>query len=175
MVVSDFAHRLQIESVRDGSRIDLIADEAERAAVAERLGLLSLDRFEAHAALSRDGKTVKAEGRVKASLAQACIASGDPVRAAIDEAYSLVFVPAPVVGAPEAELELGEHELDTVFHDGLAIDLGEALADTLGLALNPYPRGPNAETALKEAGVMSEGEAGPFAILAQLKKGNAEE
>ena len=42
-----------------------------------------------------------------------------------------------------------------------AIDLGAALADTLALALDPYPRSPSAEAALKEAGVLSEEQAGP--------------
>jgi len=56
-----------------------------------------------------------------------------------------------------------------VFHDGTTIPLGEALVDTLSLALDPYPRSPNAEAALKDAGVLSEEEASPFAVLAALK------
>ena len=172
----DFAHRLAIDSIRDGDRLDLTADEGERAAVAKRLDLLSLDRFEAHVMLHRDGKTVTCEGRVKAQLKQACIASGDPVLAAIDERFALRFVPAPTIDAPEAELELDEDSLDTMFHDGQAIDLGEAIADTLALALDPYPRGPDADAALRAAGVMSEAEAGPFAALAKLKsRGNSGE
>ena len=170
----DFAHRLTIDMIRDGDRIDLTADESERSAIAKRLDLVSLDRLEAHIKLNRDGKTVRCEGRVKALLHQACIASGDPVAASVDETFIIHFAPEPKIDAPEAELELAGDELDTVFHDGQAIDLGTAIADTLGLALNPYPRGPNASVALKEAGVMSEGEAGPFAILAKLK-GNPSE
>ena len=42
-------------------------------------------------------------------------------------------------------------------------------ADTLALSLDPYPRSPNAEAALKDAGVLSEEEASPFAALAALK------
>lgn len=168
--MSDFARRLPIDQIRDGQRLDLTADEAERAAVAKRLGLLALSRFEAHVVLGREGKIVTADGRVRAQLDQACIATGEPVPARIDEAFTLRFAPPPVVEGPEPEIELGAHELDTVFHDGHTIDLGEALADTLGLALEPYPRGANAELALKQAGVIGEGEAGPFAILAQLKR-----
>jgi uncharacterized metal-binding protein YceD (DUF177 family) len=56
-----------------------------------------------------------------------------------------------------------------VFHDGAAIDLGTAIADELALVLDPYPRGPNAEAALKAGGVLSEEQAGPFAALAKLK------
>jgi uncharacterized metal-binding protein YceD (DUF177 family) len=56
-----------------------------------------------------------------------------------------------------------------MFHDGAAIDLGSAIADSLALAVDPYPRSPSADAALKDAGVLSEDEAGPFAALAALK------
>ena len=172
MGMSDFAHRLPIDQIRDGARMDLTADEAERAAVAERLGLIGLHRFEAHVTLRREGRIVDCAGRIKAQLSQACIASGEPVAAAIDEAFAIKFVPAPVVEGPEPEIELGEGDLDTVIHDGQVIDLGEAVADSLALALDPYPRGPKADEALKAAGVLSEAEAGPFAALAKLKGGS---
>ncbi|NWN13490.1 hypothetical protein GY655_27460, partial [Escherichia coli] len=63
-----------------------------------------------------------------------------------------------------------------VFYSGGAIDLGEAAAETLALALDPYPRSPAAEAALRDAGVISEEEAtrlaeesGPFGGLAGLR------
>ena len=170
--MSGFAHRLPIDSIRDGDRLDLVADEAERAAIAKRLNLLRLDRVEAHVMLHREGRTVKAEGRLKARLEQACSASGEPVAEAIDEPFSLAFIPAPAGSEPDAEIELGKGDLDIMFHDGAVIDLGDAIADTLGLALNPYPRGSSGDAALKEAGVLSEAEAGPFAVLAKLKRGD---
>jgi uncharacterized metal-binding protein YceD (DUF177 family) len=170
--MSDFAHRVPIDQIRDGQRLDLTADEGERALVARRLDLLSLSRFEAHVVLGREGKIVTCAGRVRAQLDQACVATGEAVPARIDEAFTLRFAPPPVVEGPEPEIELGADELDTVFHDGQTIDLGEALADTLGLALDPYPRGADAEAALREAGVLQEGEiaSGPFAALAALKR-----
>lgn len=167
--MNDFAHRLQLDQIRDGDRIDLHADDAERAAVAERLGLLALSRLEAHAAIDKDGDRIQAKGRVRASLEQPCVATGEPVPAMVDEAFDLRFVLAPTSGSADEEYELGDEELDTIFHDGMAIDLGSAIADTLSLALDPYPRSANAESALREAGVMTEEEASPFAALAALK------
>jgi uncharacterized metal-binding protein YceD (DUF177 family) len=167
--VSDFAHRLPLDQIRDGDRIDLCATEQERAAVAERLGLLSLDRLEAHAMLTRDGQKITASGRLKAALEQACVATGDACPAHVDEPFQLVFLPEPRTGADE-EVELGGPDLDTVFHDGSAIDLGSAIGDTLALALDPYPRSAGADAALKEAGVLTEDEASPFAALAALKE-----
>ena len=170
----DFAHRLPLDRIRDGDRIDLAADEAERSAIAERLRLVSLDRLEAHAALEREGDWVRAKGRVRAALAQSCVATGEPVAEHVDEAFELLFVPEPSDPAPDEEIELKPEECDVVFYEGGAIDLGSAVADTLALSMNPYPRTAGAEAALREAGVLSEEQAGPFAVLAKLKKGGGD-
>ena len=167
--MNDFAHRLTLDRIRGGDRIDLSADAAEREAIAERLGLASLERLDAHAVLERDGDKIRASGRLKAALEQRCVATGEPLPVRVDEAFELHFIPAPVAGGGDEELELGPDELDTMFHDGQSIDLGAAIADSLALTLDPYPRSPGAEAALKEAGVISEEEAGPFAALAALK------
>lgn len=168
----DFAHRLRLDSIAGGERLDLVADEAERKAVSERLRLASLERLEAHAVLDRDGPRVRARGRVRAALEQSCIATGEPVAEHVDEPFEISFLPAPVEGAPDEEIELGSADCDVVFYDGQAIDLGKAIADTLALAIDPYPRSPDAEAALKQAGVLSKAEAGPFAALAKLKRGD---
>ena len=171
-MIEDFAHRLTLDRIRDGERVDLNADDAERQAIAERLDLSSLDRLEAHASLAVDGDRVRACGRVAASLEQRCVVTGEPVAAHVDEPFEIAFVPEPRAG--DEEIELRPEDCDTVFHDGATIDLGSAIADTLALALDPYPRSASAEAALREAGVLSEEEAGPFAALAKLKKGFGE-
>lgn len=167
--MNDFAHRLTLDKIGDGDRLDLVADEAERTEVARRLNLLGLERLEAHVILARDGERISAKGRVKAALDQACVATGEPVRALVDEAFELHFVPELKTPIPVDEVELSGDELDTLFHDGQAIDLGAAIADSLALALDPYPRCAGADEALREAGVMTEEEASPFAALAALK------
>jgi uncharacterized metal-binding protein YceD (DUF177 family) len=168
-MIEDFAHRLTLDRIRDGDRVDLVADDDERRAIAARLDLATLHRLEAHASLARDGEKIRATGRVAASLDQCCVVTGEPVAAHVDEAFEIAFVPEPRTGAEE-EVELRPEDCDVVFHDGAAIDLGTAIADTLALSLDPYPRSASAETALREAGVLSEEEAGPFAILARLRK-----
>jgi uncharacterized metal-binding protein YceD (DUF177 family) len=170
--MSEFGHRIAIDSIRDGHRIDITADEAERKSVADRLGLLSLECLKAHVTLDREASRVKAAGRIGASLEQSCIATGDPVTEHIDEPFEVMFVPEPAQAAPDQEIELGEADCDVVFYEGGAIDLGTAIADTLALAMNPYPRSAGADAVLKEAGVVSESEAGPFAALARLKRGS---
>jgi uncharacterized metal-binding protein YceD (DUF177 family) len=165
-----FARHLRLDQLRDGERLDLVADDAERAAIAKRLDLSALHRLEAHVCLERTGDIVRAKGRLLATLDQSCVVTGDPIAAHVDEPFVLMFVPEPPVARPDEEVELAPGDLDVVFHDGAAIDLGNALADTLALSLDPYPRSAGAEAALKEAGVLTEEQASPFAVLASLKK-----
>lgn len=169
----DFSHRIALDTIRDGDRIDLSAGEAERASVAKRLGLQSLGRLEAHATLARDGALVRVEGRLRAALQQSCVATGEPVAEHVDEPFAIVFRPEPREGRPDEEVELGPEDCDVVFYEGTEIDLGTAVADTLALSVDPYPRSAGAEAALREAGILSEEQAGPFAALAKLKKGDS--
>lgn len=172
---ASFANRMPLNQVRDGQRVDLVADEEDRRRIAERLGLGSIERLEAHATLAREGSKVRASGRLKAALTQHCVVTGEPLDTHADESFEILFVPQPEPGGPDEEIELSEQECDVVLHDGSAIDLGDAVADTLALSLDPYPRSAGADAALKEAGVLSEAQAGPFAALAKLKRGGSDE
>lgn len=164
MITPEFSRPIRIDTLGEGGRaIAIEADEAERAALAERFGLISLALLAADAALRREGETILAEGRVRAMAEQACVATGGPVPVAIDEAFSLRFVPE---GDAE-EIELDVEDCDTIDYSGSAVDLGEAIAETLALSLDPFPRAPDAEAVLKAAGILSEDEvvSGPFAAL----------
>ena len=89
-----------------------------------------------------------------------------PVR--IDEPLALRFVPA--AEPEEEELELAESDLDEIPFEGHVFDLGEAVAQSLALAIDPYATGPEAERVRKEAGLSDEAASGPFAALAALKE-----
>ena len=172
-MTSRFAHHLRLDQIHDGDRLDLVADEGERREVAKRLGLPSIECLDAHVTLTRNGDIVRAEGRLAAALDQSCVVTGDPVAAHVDEPFALIFMPEPQAHRPDEEIELGEEDCDIVFYDGAAIDLGTAIADTLALNLDPYPRSAGADAALKEAGVLSEAEASPFAALAKLRNSDS--
>ncbi len=149
------------------------AEEAERAALAGRFGLVAIHRLEAEAMLSREGENMLAVGNLRATVIQSCVATGEPFEEQVEAPFRIEFRPAPAGVGPDEEVELGEGDLDTVFYNGAAIDLGEAVAETLSLSLDPYPRAPGAEEALREAGVKDEEEAAressPFAALQGLK------
>lgn len=166
----EFSRPVRIDTLGETPhRLTVEADEGERAALAKRFDLVAIGRLTAEAALSRKGDAVRASGIVAGAVTQSCVASGEPVEARIETPFELLFRPQPEGPDPAEEIELGEQELDTIFYEGGAVDIGEAVAETLFLNLDPYPRAPGAEEALSAAGVKSEEEAGPFAALAGLR------
>ena len=170
MTVPELSRLVRLDALgAEPKRLGIEADAAEREALAKRFALRAIAKLKAEAELVRKDEEVVASGRLRASVTQSCVASGEPVEAEIDEPFALVFRPGPEAGRPDEEVELSEAELDVTFYDGASLDLGEAVAETLALALDPYPRAPAAEQALKTAGVKSEEEAGPFGGLAALR------
>lgn len=170
----EFSRTFRVDTLGSSPRqVSIGADEGERAALAERFGLVGISALSAEADLVRSGDTVRASGTVRAQVTQSCVATGAPVEAEIEEEFEIEFRPHPEAEGPEEEIELSGSELDVVFYDGAAVDLGEAVAETVSLALDPYPRSEAAEQALREAGVKKEeearAEASPFAALGPLR------
>ena len=169
----EFSRPVRIDTIGGGPRsLSVTATPAERAALAARFDLLALDRLEAELSLTRVETTIAARGRLQAEAVQACVATGEPVPTVIEEEFSLLFQPPPVVNGGEDEVELGAEELDVIFYEGSAVDVGDAVAETFALALPPFPRAPAAAQALAQAGVLSEDQAeadkiarSPFAVL----------
>ena len=168
MTPPEFSRMIKLDTVGvQAQQIVLEASKAERAGLAARFGLVKLDRLTAALSYNRKGASVDVIGRVDAAYSQPCIATAVPVPGRMKEAVAFRFV-AAIETAPDAEIELSESECDVIEHDGKAVDLGEAVAQTLGLSLQPYPRSPDADVALKAAGIKSEGEVGQFAGLGAL-------
>lgn len=168
IVANEFARPVRLDALGEMPReIRVEAESDERDALARRFGLLAVERLAAMAAVRRAGDAVFAEGRIEAAIVQACVATGEPVPAQVSERFALRFEPA--AGAAGDEVELAEGDLDVVPYSGGAIDLGEAAAETLGLALDPFPRAPDADERLREAGVTGGTGAAAFAALGALR------
>lgn len=153
-----------------GSAVDIEASAAERAALAARFGLVRIDRMTARIDLEREADGASAKGRLQAAIVQSCAVSGEDLPISIDEPVNLHFIPARGPTAPDEEIELEAEDLDEIEFEGSLFDLGEALAQTLALAIDPYAAGPNAEEARRKAGLLDKDTSGPFAALAALKK-----
>lgn len=166
----EFSRIVKLRAI-SGAPVMLEASEAERAALATRFGISAVDRLTASVDLVRKGERVRAEGSLIADVVQACAISGEDFGHRIEEAIALAFVPAG--GVPESEeIELDADDLDEIEYEGEAFDLGEAVAQTLGLVIDPYAEGPDADTARRKAGLVSDDVAGgPLAeALRALKK-----
>ena len=169
MNTPEFSRSLDVRQV-EGKSVHLAANENERAALARRFGLVSVGKVEADIQLERAGTVVKANGRLSADIVQSCAVSGDDLPVSIDETLSFRFVPEASGHSPDEEIELGADELDEIEYSGTQFDLGEAVAQSLALAIDPFAVGPNAEAARQQAGIVGEEATGPFAALAALKK-----
>ncbi len=167
-MIPEFSRRERLDTIGErGRTVTIAADADERAAVAKRFGLVSIARLEATLAVRREAGSVFAQGQVTGDVVQACSVTGEPLPVTIDETVSLRFVEEFETEADE--VELSEDVLDTMPIEGGAIDLGEAAAETLALALDPFPRGPNAAAALAAAGVVAEEDFQPANAFAGLK------
>ena len=174
---AEFSRLVTVEDVGErGKIVEIEAGTAERQALARRLALVSLDRLTAKAALERQGEGRATALRVNftADVVQSCVVTLDPVPARIEDSFELVFVPEDEAPADRVEVVVTEDEDDPPepLRQG-GIDVGEALAEHLALALDPYPRRPgvSVEEVLAEAGVAGEDAEGPFVALRRLKKG----
>lgn len=167
-MTTEFSRLERLDTIGGEDRtVTITADADERAALAHRFDLVGVERLEGAFAVRRDPAGVLVRGTVRAAVVQACSVTGDPLPATIDEPVLLRFV-SPGAGGDD-EIELGSDSIDTVELEGGGVDLGEVAAETMALALDPFPRSPRAEAVLREAGVLSEEEAGPFGALAGLK------
>ena len=171
MTAADGFHRwLTLADARRDKGLAVTAEPAELAAVARRFDLVAVESLEARLSFAFDGDDVAVGGLLEAEVVQRCVATGEPLSARLSSELHVRYVPLARLEAAEAdaEIELGAEDLDIIGYAGLAIDIGDMLADTLALELDPFPRIPDADAWLAARGISGEAEAGPFGALAGL-------
>ena len=167
MSTPEFSRPVDIRQA-DGRVLSLTAHEAERAALAARFGLVRIDRLDAEVTLERVGEAVTATGSLDADIVQSCAISAEDLPIVVNEPLAFRFVPARGDRAPDEEIELDAADCDEIEYGGTTFDLGEAVAHSLALAIDPFATGPQAEEARRSAGLLGEQDAGPFAALRKL-------
>lgn len=146
-------------------------DQPARALLAQDLGILALHRMEFQGQIAPAGRDAYLlTGRLTADVDQACIVTLVPVRSRIDEPVQRRFV----AGLPEPEGDEAEMpDDDSVEPMPEVIDIEDIAAETLVLALPPYPRASGAAfSAAAHAGdgitPLLDADLKPFAGLADL-------
>ncbi len=167
---------------RDGVTVEISAAAHELAALAGRFGLVAVDSLAATITLKRDeaDHMVHLRGNITADVVQSCVITLEPVanhvEGAVDVAYSVDEGGAWVARdmAPDADIAPGEDDLPELL-EGDEIDIGEVVAEHLGLHLDPYPRRPGVVFSARGGAAKDDeddedpGRASPFAVLHDLK------
>lgn len=167
----EFSHSLTVAEIGQSRSIELVADEAQRAAVAKRLDLIELKALSLTAKLSSIAGGVKAIGHMNAHVVQRCAATDLAVPYKISEDFDLRFLNDvdPAAASEDEEIEISSDDCEVLPLENGRVDVAEAAVQTLSLALDPFPRHPDADRILREKGVMTEEQSGPFAALAALQ------
>jgi uncharacterized metal-binding protein YceD (DUF177 family) len=163
----EFSRPLQVDRVpKLGSTEKLSAEPAELQALAKRFKIPVLHSLSAEIrATPWRGGGMKLEGHVTADLEQVSVISLEAFRETVSVPLARYFLPHGAVVDNQQE-----DDADPI--DNGWIDLGEVVAETLALDLDPYPRKPGEAFPghVEDDGAEAKAPS-PFAVLAP-KKGN---
>ena len=123
-----------------GIDVTVNATEEERAALARRFAIPAVLQLRCSFRLRRGAAgVVDADGALDAQVVRTSVVTLDDFTQDVSEAFQLRFVPAGREGDDE-----DPDSPDEIPYEGTALALGEAAAEQLALALDPYPREPDA-------------------------------
>lgn len=171
MSQTEFSRIFPLDQIGSQPRaIHIAAEPDERAALAARFSLEAVHCLEADARIETSDDAILCQGRFSADVVQNCVATGVSLPVTLSNSFAIRFVRAVDADAGGGDIDIALDEFDIVEHDGRGIDIGEAVAQSLVLALDPFPRSAAAAETLRAAGVIGDDEVvtGAFADLKSL-------
>lgn len=162
---------------REPKKFSIAATEEQCKQLAERFDLVSVEALSGAMSVWDEGADsgVHIKGTISAKLTQRCIASLKPVEEAFESDFDLMLVDPEMADRMDDEgVYLDPEAPDYDALEGDVVPLGEVLAQTLSISMNPYPRAEGAALdAQKLSGVsVNEPELerpNPFAVLAKTR------
>lgn len=159
-----FSHLVSVDRLPNtGREIIVEASEEQRKALAENLGLPSIESLIGRFRVTGGLKRAKIRGEVVAHVTRTCVVTLDPFEEVIGEDVDLEFTEES--REPTTNTELREIDPPDEIVSG-KIDLGAVMTEFLALGLDPHPRKPGAAFETLEPGVAADS---PFAALGKLK------
>jgi len=173
-VLSGFTKILLEEDLGEAAKfVHLEANAVERSALATRFELVSVELLVGDLVIERikGSDLIRVRGQMSAEIRQSCVISGETVSGNLVEKVDERFGP---LGKTEIEIEIAVEEeapLEPIMNG--EIDLGEIIAQYLGVAIDPYPKAPGAKILQQyqgEEGDMDETRENPFEVLSSLQR-----
>ncbi len=170
---ADFSRVIDTAALGDeGETFRFVANDFERASIANWLSLVALKRLEAtvEAVPVADGG-IRLRAAFEADVIQSCVITLEPVPTCLQEAFELLYLPeiprqnSAKNGESTVDVDLEAEQPELLVGD--EIDMGAVISEHLVLALDPYPRKPGAALEPNRAG--ADGAEHPFAALQKLR------
>jgi uncharacterized metal-binding protein YceD (DUF177 family) len=159
--MTELSRPVVLDRLGAGAEHVVDARPEELEPLARRLMIPAVNRLHCGFRLHRGGAgVIEAQGQLEAEIVQVCVLSLDEFPQLVREEFAIQFVPA----GSETEDDDPDSPDQIPYEDGV-IDLGEAAAEQLALALDPYPKKPGAAEPASDPAESP----GPFAGLAALR------
>jgi hypothetical protein len=152
---SEWSYSISVDDIpTQGKSYEIAPDDAEREAIARRLGIESLNALRARLRVSREerGYVFQVQGELSADVTQSCVITLEPVDSKIEDSFEAWYADhGQALSFKRAQHDaqskkdtgdlpiLEEHEDPEPIENG-RIDLGELVIQYLSLSINPYPQ-----------------------------------
>ncbi len=179
----EFSRPVEIDKIgKDGLTEDIAAEPEELAALAERMKLPAIRELKAHLELApwKKGR-IRVRGHFTAVVDQECVRTLDVFTSEVGEPVERIYIKPEFVAAGEmkedADFDAEAPDAPDIIVDDV-IDIGELVAESLALALDPWPKKPGTTYVDYHSGEEGDGKDGenggksPFAALEKLRGGD---
>ncbi len=161
-IVPEFSRPVEIDKIgKHGTHEHIEADAEELAALAKRMGLPAIRSLQADFELMpwKKGR-IRVRGTFRAEVDQECVRTLEIFSAVVSEPVDRIYMKSEYAaargfatrdGAIVHTAEKGKEDFDPFSDDapdiivGDVIDIGELTAESLALALDPWPKKPGTE------------------------------
>ncbi|MBV7256197.1 DUF177 domain-containing protein [Pacificimonas sp. WHA3] len=166
-MIPEFSRPIRLDEIGGGVTRTLNAKEEECAALARRFGLVAITALTAKLAIAGEGRGIRISGSMTGDAVASCSISAEDVAQHIAETIDILAVKEDAAHTPDEEIELASADLDIVHIEDGRIDLGEIIAASFALALDPFPRAGDDVIAAARLHLLSEEEAAAEAQAAK--------